>query len=157
MQQNLRISIDDKLVNNKETVPECFAESLFAYESAVKWGVTDERVDLLIQTVDLSDYSFWKYDMLAYSPCKLYFEVPMKQMVVLFNMGEDISVQVGSQPVVLLKTNEHKMFHVPKFEMSLYPNDSKNKYELILIDAGDGKSEKTTELLLRSILGSKTQ
>lgn len=140
MEKDLKICIDRNPVELVNDIPEFLADGLYKYKVIGRWCATGEYVDILIQHVRDGKFSFWKIDMVARSLAFVDIDFGCEKTFLVFNIGEAIRVgfEEGEQVEVFAfeKYGQHTMGS-PKGGISLFANDSKVKYELMLLDIGN--------------------
>ena len=132
----LHIEIDDQPVKYTKTPPKRLAKGLF--NGADIWAVSDPRVEILVQVKQLQNNSLWKYTFLPKQNVKLSFFQQIQSIYFLYNQGERLKIQLGSQAPVIYDQNQYNLFTMPKFHLMAYPEAGKRKFDLFLIDIGNG-------------------
>lgn len=148
MEEHLKIKINNEPVGQSNKIPENLSNGLFS--AADKIAFTDPSVDILVQRVTLPSFAFWKYDFVVHRQTKLYFEQTVEKTFLFINVGEDVKIKFSSLEPNIIQTDQYNIFHTPIFQMTVFPFPSKKRYELILIDIGEGKPENVMELLLQA-------
>lgn len=141
----LDIEIDDQKVKYLKTPPKILSNNLF--HSAEMWGVSDSRVDILVQRRAALDNAFWKYSFLVHQKVKLHFHQPVQSMFMFFNLGVELKMKLGNQDPVLFRCAEGNLFYMPEFLMTAYPDPNKKRFELFLMDVGKGDNHSVMRVL----------
>ena len=141
----LSIEIDDEQVKYTRDPPKSLSQGLF-YGAEI-WGVSDPRVDILIQRKSYMDNAFWKYSFLARQNVKLYFYQPVQSIFMFFNIGERLKVQLGQQAPTVYDNYDYNMFTMPEFQLTAYPEGNNRKSELFLMDIGKGDRNSVSSVL----------
>jgi len=149
MQETLHIEMDGQKVKYMTTPPKSLSGNFL--QNADIWGVTDPRADILVQRSFIGKYSFWRYLFFVKRPTTLYFHQPVERMFLFLNMGADIQMQFHEQPPVLFKKDENNMYYLSEFKLKAFPKPNNKKFDLILIEMGNGDPQQMQEVLLRAM------
>lgn len=149
MNAKLNIEMDGQAVKYSPTPPKRLSKKLFHLGDV--WGIEDPRADVMVQRSATTRNVVWEYSFFVKQRVKLHFCQTDNSIVMLFNFGAPVKLQMGSLAPEYFDTHQYNLYSMPGFELTVFPEPNQKKFELFVIEVGNGSASKAVMDLLAEI------
>ncbi len=135
MKQTLKISLNNEEGECCSVVPSSLSKHI--WPGAHYYGLEDSRIDVFCQQMRTERFSLQMILLNVREKLKVTIRQEMPMTFLMTNNGPDIRCAVGEMQCQNFGNNCFNVFYLPSFSVTLYPNPSKEHYELFLIEIDD--------------------